>query len=317
MTISDSNFNVPDFVAGAAPELLDAGAQNAAIVGGYRIDNPAAAWTAKADILSKKASKKYVETGVERRVNEACALFGIGDEHFSRIEKKASDILVVELGDNVAEFNVYDNASLNKAASDLISRRSDIPYMFAHDCAVALREASKALNLEFTEGNALAMRKMAGDCHVDFAAGKAYINNVADVAEAFNMSKCASELRRVAAVCSDDCDESIAKVFIAAVDDFNHSAGLIKSASIDKHPEDVFYLSNTEFIKKQASEVTQLADGTIIPAHIDRKNADCGITKWASIAGYSISADADTREIVDVVSSMPKALRDEFVKSFC
>lgn len=317
MTISDSNFNVPDYVAGAAPELLDAGAPNAAIVGGYRIDNQAAAWTAKADILSKKASAKPVEPGVERRVNEACELFGIGDDQFTVIEKKASDTLVVELGDNVAEFNIYDSASLNKAASDLIARRPTVPYMFAHDCATALREASKALNLEFTESNALAMRKLAGDCHVDFAAGRAYINKLADVADAFNMTKCASELRRVAAVCTDDCDDSMAKVFISAVDDFNHNTGLSKSASLSRNPEDVFYLSNTEFIKKQASETIRLANGTSIPAIIDRKNIDGGITKWASVSGYTIPVTADSKTIAAVVSNMPKALREEFVKSFC
>lgn len=314
MNLEEYNFNVPAFVREADPSKLDTGAPGAVVVGGYRIDNPAAAWVAGAE-MRKFASK--IDTAVCRMIKEACSLFNIGDDAFTPVEYKAT--VSVSDGENTAEFNVFDAESLNSAAKQLISKRASLPYAFAHDCAVALQDAAREIGESFSEENQVKIRKIAGDYHVNFAAGRKMLDKVAFEAENMGMTEHAEILKKIAGLCTEDCAEDMAPFFISAVDEFRReTANLRKSASADeKMPEDIFYLSNAEYNAKRNEKALDIDNyrkvtrGALVSGE-KRQN----ISKWASMCGYTIAVDASPEEIVSAVSTMPSALRDEFIESF-
>ena len=314
MNLEEYNFNVPAFVREADPSKLDAGVPGAVVVGGYRIDNPAAAWVAGAE-MRKFAPK--MDEAVCNMIKEACSLFNIGDEHFSPVEYKPTISLTD--GENIAEFNVFDSESLNKAASQLISNRAELPYALAHDCAVALQGAADKLGAQFSAENQVKIRKMAGDYHVNFEAGKKMLDKAAYEAEIMGMTANAEILKKIANLCTEDCAEELAPLFVSAVDEFRReTAKLNKTASESaKLPEDVFFLSNAEYNARKNQQMLSIDNHRKVGrGALSAADTRQSISKWASMCGYSIPADASAEEIVAAVGSMPSALKDEFIESF-
>lgn len=312
MNLDKYNFNVPAFVRDAAPDSFDANAVGAVVVGGLRIDNPAAAWVAGAELRKHAAS---LDNAVSRMIKQACSLFNLGEDMFT--ERAFSPTVSISDGVNTAEFNIYDSDSLNKAASALLNRRDSVPYSFAHDCAVALQEEAVAQGLSFNNENIVPIRKLAGDYNVDFVAGRELLNRAVKQAEANGMTAHAEVLSKIASLCTEDCSPSAAPYFIVALDEFRSGLReLRKSASADFcRPEDVFYVSTAEFLDKKASEKLEISDGISVTAG-KLGSAAANISKWASVCGYSIPYDATPEDIAKTVAKMPSALRDEFVELF-
>ena len=314
MNLEEYNFNVPAFVREADPAKIDAGAPGAVVVGGYRIDNPAAAWVAGAEM--RKSASKF-DAAVCRMIKEACSLFGIEDDAFAPISFKPT--ISVSDGENTAEFNVFDAESLNKAASELINNRPELPYVFAHDCAIELQQAAKDLGVDFSSENQVKIRKIAGDYHVDFAAGRKMLDKVAFEAESLGMTEHSGILSKIAGLCTEDCAEDMAPFFVSAIDEFRRATSkLNKTASAEaKMPEDVFYMSNAEYNAKRNQQTLSIDNArSIVRGAISGCEARQNISKWASMCGYTIDADATPEDIVKTVGLMPSALRDEFIESF-
>lgn len=307
---SDYDFIVPEFVASASPDKFNPNMTGAVVVSGLRIDNPAAAWVAGAEIR-KRASD--FDMSAIRMIKQACSLFNIADSMF---DVPPVSGVVVSDGEHTAEFTVFDDNSLNKAASDLLSKRGRLPYPFAHDCAVALQEEARKQRLRFSEDTAVGIRKLAGDYNVDFKAGKELLDSAVSRAESAGMTQHAEILRKIAGMCTEDCSPEFAPYFITALDEFNRAFGeLKKEASADtRYPEDVFYMTTAEYTKRLASSDVPIAGKHMTSGDI-RGRSDA-IRKWASVCGYSIPANANATDIGAVVNGMPAALQEEFVELF-
>lgn len=311
MNLDQYNFNVPAFVREAGPDSFDTNADGAVVVGGLRIDNRAAAWVAGAS-LRKSAG---MDLSVSRIIKEACDLFGVSDADY--VENECIDVVTVSDGVHNASFNIYDNASLNKAASDLVSRRPGLPYPFAHDCAATLMDEAHKQGLQFDRDVVVAIRKMAGDYNVDFEAGKQCLISAIDVAKNHGMQDHAEVLTKIASLCTPDCSPSAAPYFIAAIDEFYRGLReLRKSASaIRQNPEDIFYLSTEEYNNKLNNLSVKIdSNNSVKVAKIN--SAKNNISKWASVCGYSIPANASVEQIATTVSSMPSTIRKEFMELF-
>lgn len=311
MNLDQYNFNVPAFVRDAAPDSFDVNVDGAVVVGGLRIDNPAAAWVAEATVR-KQASE--FDASVRHMVKRACDLFCLDDSMFTAVECKPT--VAVSDGVNTAEFNVYDNDSLNKAASELLGRRDRLPYAFAHDCAVALMEEAAKQSLGFADENTVAIRKLAGDYNVDFEAGKKMLDSAIKYAETNGMTDHAEVLSKIAGLCNSECSPDTAPYFITAIDEFYRGLrDLRKSASAEfKRPENVFYLSSEEYMTKQASRKLDIKGTEVTAGKLGA--ATSNISKWASVCGYSIPSNATPEQIVDAVAKMPSAIREEFIELF-
>ena len=312
MNVIDSKFNVPDYVSCADPDKLNVSGDGAVVVEGVRIDNPAAAWVAKAEIL-KRANEFSHYT--KSKVDEACKLFGITEDSF--IAKEASsDCIEVSDGDVSVSFNVVDNDTLNKAASTLLDNRGSISYLLARDCASALRRAAFDMDLKFSDENQVAMRKMAGDYHVDQDRLKDLVTHTIDLTKASGLDKYASELERIRNIVTDVCPTNLVPLVIEAIDQANKALPLNKKASADiAHPETIIYITNREVLQKTANELHSVGDDKYLSAaRITAKMSY--ITKWASDSGYSIPFSSSASEVAAAVRGMPGLLRKEFFDIF-
>jgi hypothetical protein len=314
MNLESYNFNVPEFVRSADPASFDTQSDDALVVGGLRIDNPAAAWVAGAEI--RKFASRYADAGVCRLIKEACSLFNIDDSMFT----PAITANAVEISDGThsVSFNVNDSESLNAAASALLSKRAGLPYTFASECADALLGMSRDNGYSFNRENQVAIRKLAGDYNVDFEAGRELLSATAKEAADCGMTSHAEILKKIASLCTNDCSPEMAPYFITAIDEFRQGARhLRKSASSDnRFPEDVFYKSNAEHTAKLANRKLYIK-GSDTPVTALSVSSNIGsISKWASICGYSISQSDTPEDIVSAVGKMPAALRDEFIDLF-
>jgi hypothetical protein len=221
-------------------------------------------------------------------------------------------------GEHTADFCVFDAESLNKAASALLDERKNIPYSFAHDCAVALQTEAVKQGLSFNDDIVVPIRKLAGDYNVDFEAGRRLLESATAKAESLGMSEHATVLGKIASMCTSECTPSAAPYFIAALDEFYTNApGMRKSASADceKLPEDVFYLSTAEY--KDVQDRTMMAiDGSRSISRGSVRKAASAISSWAATCGYSIALDSTPEQVASQVSTMPSALREEFIELF-
>lgn len=313
MNVEGTGFNVPTIVKNADSSLFDVAASDAVVVGGLRIDNPAAAWFAGAQI--RKSANDFDHHAISL-IKQACSLFNIGEDMYSPLDTR-SDSVIVSDGTDTAEFNVYDTESLNEASRSLLSKRANMSYAFAHDCAQALREVAKANNYTFDADVIVPIRKLAGDYNVNFSEGRKLIEEYAQLADNLNMPEHRDLLTKIANLCTSDCSPSNAPYFIAAIDEFKRSLPLNKTATADdKLPEDVFYMTTKEFLAKRAGEVVGSVDGTEVRRSELSLNKVASISRWAADCGYSIPTVASESEVISVVNSMPKPLRDEFVLSF-
>ena len=311
MNLDQYNFNVPAFVREAAPESFDATADGAVVVGGLRVDNPAAAWVAGAEIRKHAAD---FDVSVRRMVKQACDLFNLSEDMFTPV--KFTPTVSVTDGVNTADFNIYDEASLNKAASDLLLRRDRLPYAFAHDCATVLVDEAGNQGLSFDSDKVVAIRKLAGDYNVDFAAGKQLLDSAIDYAKASGMTDHAEVLTKIAGLCTADCSVSAVPYFITAIDEFYRGLKeLRKAASSDfKRPENVFYRSAEEYAAQEYSRKLDICGAEVTAGKLNEHTSS--ISKWASVCGYNIPGNATPEQIADAVAKMPSAVREEFIELF-
>ena len=309
MNLESYNYNVPDYVSNADPSKFDTSSRDAVVYGGFRLDNPAAVWVAGAE-MRKNASE--LDAAIRNKIATAMGLFGIDDSSYT-MAKVASSVTISD-GENTAEFSIYDNESLNEAARGLLDKRANLPYAFAHDCAVALRNEALTNGYEFDEDTLVPIRKLAGAYHVDFSAGKKLLEEAASEAAEAGLEEHSGVLSKLANMCEDNCTEESAPYFIAALDEFNRS-GVSKKAS--DRPENVFYISNNEAAQKKARErVTIDNTRSITFGSLTSAESKQRISKWASMCGYCIASNSTEKEIVDKVSAMPETLRQEFVELF-
>lgn len=313
MNPDEYNFNVPAFVKEASADNFDANVADAVVVEGYRIDNPAAAWVASAAVRKLASAFDAAEV---RLIKQAACLFGIGDEMFEPVT--VNPTITVSDGVNSAEFCIYDKESLNKAASELLKSRRELPYSFAHDCAVALQEESVNQGLSFDSDIIVPIRKLAGDYNVDFEAGRKLLDSAVVEANNRGMREHAEVLSKIANMCTSDCSPSAAPYFISALDEFYSTVpGVRKTASTDgyKYPEEVFYLSTAEYKAQQGAQVLRIDGNHGVSRSAIAKSAS-DINRWASTCGYNIAVTDTPEQVVAKVSGMPSALRDEFVELF-
>lgn len=314
MNLESYNFNVPEFVRSADQSKFDTQADGALVVGGLRIDNPAAAWVAEAEI--RKFANQYTDDGVRRLVKEACSLFNITDDMFT--PAVSPDLVEISDGINQVAFNITDSESLNEAASSLIHKRANLPYTFASECAITLLDIARGNGYSLNRDNQVAIRKLAGDYNVDFEAGRELLDATATEAANCGMPDHATILKKIASLCTDDCSPEMAPYFITAIDEFRRGAkNLRKSASADNRlPENVFYQSHSEHTAKLANRKLYVR-GEDTPVTALTVSSNLGsIAKWASICGYNISLSDTPEDVVSAIGKMPSVLRDEFIDLF-
>lgn len=307
----DSKFVLPDFVAAADPSAFDATEEGAFAVAGYRLDNPAGIWKAASDMISGVE----LASSTVSLIKQACALFDITPEHFILKKANVEPPLTITDGKHTASFNICDNESLNKAASDLLANRNGMPYSFAHDCAHTINTIAIYSKLSFDEATGDAIRKLAGAATVDFDSLKNLVERRAAVAERAGMLAESAAFTKLASQCTSACPEELVPDILDVVDRFDREHdSLVKTASADEATlESLAYLSDAEVLAKQASERLDI-DGF---NQVTRGSVDAGIRsgllyKWAADNGYSISSNSDAESVVALVQRMPRALRQEF-----
>jgi hypothetical protein len=316
MSVYDSKFNVPEYVANADPSALDSTKAGAVVVEGLRIDNKAAAWVARSEIM-KSASGHFSSSAINK-VNEACRLFGLTENDF--VEKQAdcgAGAMVFDDGIDHVVFNVVDNETLNKAASELVAKRPGLSYLFARECAEALRKTANDLGLSFNHDNLVAIKKIAGHYHVDYSASKSLLDATIRDAESAGMSKYASELRRVSAIFSEDCPEQLAPLVIEAIDQTRKALPLNKQASSSsKQPEQIVYITNSDHLANVNGKCIDIRGAGSVRSDKFIGASAVKIAKWASDCGFTVDVGASPSDIADTINSMPGLLRKEFVEIF-
>lgn len=313
----DIEFNVPDFVSSADSSLFDTTAQGSFSCGGYRLDNPAAVWQAAAAM--RKSAGEDMSQHLKGLIKQACDLFNITDDMF--VEKQASlddRTITITDGTNVASFCIVDRESLNAAADSVIEKRASLPYGFAHDCAQTVYIMGKHIGETLDTDKDIAIRKIAGECEVDFNRGREALIRRANKAKQYHLDRESEILTKLANMCDISCEPCVAKCFILAADEFDRSlTELQKQASgIVTHAEDDFFLSPFESMQKSASASLNI-DGfnKVRRSALEGINA-LAISKWASDFGYEIGPNSTPEAIVESVGKMPKTLREEFVSNF-
>lgn len=311
MTI-DSKFVLPDFVESADASAFDASESGAFAVAGYRLDNPAGIWKAASDLRSGAV----VGSAAANLIKHACALFGITEEHFVLRKEATTPPLTISDGTHTASFNICDNESLNKAASDLISERDNMRYAFAHDCAHTLATIAEYGNLSFDSNNLEPIRKLAGVATVDYDKLQELVTSCASRAHLAGKDAEAAAFTKLAAQCTSACPAELVPDILDVVDKFASESGeLNKTAgAYARQPETVVYLSESEYLTKRASDRLNI-DGF---SRVTRGDVDAAVHsgvlyKWAADNGYNIRTGATADEVIAVVQHMPRALRQEFV----
>lgn len=312
MNVIDSKFNVPDYVSCADPDKLNVSGDGAVVVEGMRIDNQAAAWVAKSEILKRANEFSHY---AKSKVDEACKLFGITEDSF--VEKEASsDYIEISDGDVSVVFSVVDNDTLNKAASELIAKRSELSYLFAKDCAEALRKVAFDNGFSFSDENQVVIKKMSGAYHVAQDRLKGLVDHTINLAASVGLDKYASELGRIKNIVTEDYPVKLVPLVLEAIDQVNKALPLNKKASADiRHPEDVVYMTNKEAIQKAADALYLVDDNKYISGSKLSSSLD-SIVKWASDSGYTVTPDAKPDDVASTVRAMPGLLRKEFWELF-
>lgn len=315
MTQNDNIFNVPDFVSNADPKLLDATDDSASVVvGGFRLDNPAAVWMAGANL---RKSANSLGGYVTNMIKQASELFGISDDMFVKAQKTST--ISVSDGEHTASFNIYDSESINKAASALKDNRKNIPYSFAQECGEVINKLAKSEGYVLDKDNEIFIRKLAGDYNTDFITGKKALELRSKKATELGLTEYAETLNKIANLCTVDCSPCLAPYFIAAADEFDKGVvDLRKDASVDfKFPEDAFYISTDEYLQKLASKELVIDNENKVSRGSLLKNLENGsIRKWASDYGYNIQDDFTPENTVSIIQKMPSILKKEFASLF-
>lgn len=310
-------FTIPDFVKTASADLLDVCQQDALVIDGFRIDNPAAAWTTAATLrkLAMEDPSYYPAPRLEAMVKQACDLFRITDDMFS-LSPATFDKVMVKVANENAMFTVGDNDDYIEVVGELLRKRASSSYAFCSKCASELLKLGESRGYGLSEYQHIALRKLAGDCPVDFDRGAEEINKRYNYAKSVGMEKEASILKRFSDICMSSKLEAVVPHIIESLDDFDRSCKVMtKSATADlKFPEDAFYMTPEEVIRKSASEELDLGDGLSVKrgALLSPESKD-NIRKWAFDCGYKLGENPSPDEIVSLVSRMPESLKKEFV----
>lgn len=317
----DLVFKVPSFVKEASAVMLDTNQEGALVVYGYRLDNPAAAWTTAA-MLKKQAMADPGFSPSHRllsMVDQACDLFGINDSMFELNPVEADSVIVKEANEE-AEFTISDCNDYNEVVNELLNKRASASYKFCNKCAKELMKFASEKDYTVYEPEVEEkLRKLAGDYPVDFNRGADEVAKRKNYAKALGMEKEASIFGRLEEICRNNPPVDVVPHIIEGIDDFDRECKVLtKTATKDfLFPEDAFYMNTEESIKKYASEQMIVGKGyTIERKVLMNEDAKNNIRKWASDCGYSLPDDPSPEEIVGMVNQMPESLQKEFIGGF-
>lgn len=313
----DVVFQIPEFVKTASADLLDVHQEDALVISGYRIDNPAAAWTTAATLrkLAMEDPAFFPEPRLEAMVKQACDLFCITDDSF-HLNPVNFDKVMVKVANESALFTVGNNEDYVEVVGELLHKRASASYGFCAKCAQDLLSLGRDRGYELPENSEIALRKLAGDLPVDFERGAKEVDKRCRYARNVGMDKEASILQKFADICRNSKLESVVPHIIESLDDFDRSCRVLtKSATADLiFPEDAFYMTPAEYIRKKANDDMSIGDGMSIKRGVlMSQDAKDNIRKWAFDCGYSLPDNPSPEEIVGLVSRMPESLKKEFV----
>lgn len=308
----DSNFVLPDFVERADVSDFDPQAAGAFTVAGYRLDNPAGIWKAASDMLSGVE----MSSSTANLIKQACSLFDITPDQFVRKEASTVPPLVITDGEHTASFNICDNESLNKAASEVLANRDNMSYAFAHDCAHTLTTIASYNQLSFDPEVDGAIHKLAGAAAVDYDKLKSVVETRAARAEHIGKTDEAQAFRKLANQCTSACPVELVPNILDVVDRFDAAYTELnkKASAVSEKLEQVVFMTNGERLAKRANEALSI-DGftSVTRGQIERSVGTGALYKWAADNGYAIVANSDAEAVVSLVQHMPKALRQEFI----
>lgn len=308
-------YRVPEFVKTASAASLDPNQPGAIVVGGYRIDNKAAAWFSSA-VLRKQAMDNPVyvpEHRVDMMVKQACSLYGVSDDMFILHPAKFDEVLVKEAGEN-ARFTIGDESDYIESARAVIKKRASAPYLFCKKCAESL------LNLGEKNGYTLpadvheTMTKMAGIGNVDYDRGVFEINRRYNYALNSGRKDYASVLKKFASTMAEHPNTDVVSVIIAGMDEFDRGMELFrKEASSMTYPELSIFQNGDEYVKSLANQRMYISSDLSISRGSLMKQAsvDC-VCGWIKDCGYSVPSNPTPEEIINTVRTMPRSLQEEF-----
>lgn len=317
--MNDSIFVCPEYVDKAPADSFDTSAKGAVVVDKYRIDTPAGAWAASADLRKLAMEGKKVNSYTLTRVNEACSLFGIGDDQFQLPEVPCDDI-IVKTASHTAEFHITDCEQLQDSVHDLLEKRDNYPLSFCRKCANALLDYAYEHNYDLSKQDETDLLRLGGTAHFNKEAAAYEIKLRGDYARNNNDEDYAARMYKLATM-SSQLDANSSAILTSAVTDavdlFDHHFNILnKLASLGmSRIEDAVYLTAEEALQKSANDPVMVDDEHSIPkGRLLTEATRNQMSKWASMQGYSTSPEMN--DILDCVASMPGSLREEFCQIF-
>lgn len=317
--MSDSIFVSPEFVNKASAESFDTSAKGAVVVDKYRIDTPAGAWAASADLRKLAMEGQNVNPYTLMRVNEACSLFGIGDDQF-KLPDVPCDHIIVKSASHTAEFHITDLEQLQDSIHTLLEKRASYPLPFCRECANKLLDYAYEHSYDLPKQDETDLLRLGGTAHFNKEAAAYEIKLRGDYARNHNDEEYAQRMYKLANMSSQLEDGSSAILTCAvtdAVDLFDHHFGILnKLASLGMtRIEDAAYLTAEEALQKSANDPVMVDDENSVPkGRLLVESTRQQMSKWASDQGYHTSSEMN--DILDCVASMPASLRQEFCEIF-
>lgn len=313
-------FQEPDIVKNANASDLDTSGEDALVISGLRIDNPAAAWVSKATLKTLELKGEPINKYASDQVNKACGLFNITDDMFQLNDVDGYSFIVKEAGMN-AEFCILSQDSFEQAVNALLEKRANAPYTFCRDCAIELLNVKKHANYSLDFDDTVRLQKIAGGLDFNTEAAIEAIKKRAEYIRDYKANYAEYQsLMKLASACEAvkrENNSPLSNEIIQCIDEVDRKYNFMdKFATKQFSPiEEVAYLTHEESLIKEASEEIDL-DGVnkmtrksfMVPEVCDE------MAKWASDNGYATTTDPD--DIIDCVSSMSESLREEFVQVF-